>query len=261
MPVAAELYYSLYQGTDNDTLPVVLLHGAGGSHLSWAAEIRRLKGSRIYTLDLPGHGKSGAVDAQQTIAGFVKKVIEWLAGMRMNRAVFVGHSMGGAIALEMGIHYPEKVLGLGLISTGVRLRVAPELLELSASPATFYKAVDYLVVHSFSPQAPVRLKEMATQRMAETRPSVLQGDLMACTNFDIKDRAVSLKCPVVVICGTQDQLTPLRYSQFMADTIPGARLHIIPNAGHMVILERPLEVAAALGSFLDTIVYNPGKEA
>lgn len=261
MPVAAELYYSLYRGTEKDTLPVVLMHGAAGIHLSWAAEIRRLKGNRIYALDLPGHGKSGALDGQQTVAGYARKVVEWLEAVGLHRAVFVGHSLGGAIALELGIYYPEHVLGLGLVSTGVRLRVNPELLELASRAATFNTAIAVLVANSFSPQAPARLVELVTQRMAETRPSVLHGDLLACTIFDVKEQIASLKRPVLVIGGTQDQMTPLRYSQFMADTIPGAKLHVIPNAGHMVILEQPLEVATALGDFLKTIVYNPGEES
>lgn len=260
MPVAAEIYYSLYREAEKDTLPVVLMHGAAGNHLSWSAEIRRLKGFRIYALDLPGHGKSAALDAQQSAAGFARKVIEWLAAVGLHRAVFVGHSLGGAIALELGINYPEHVLGLGLVSTGVRLRVNPQVLELASSAATFYKAVDLIVASSFSQHAPARLVELATRRMAETRPSVLHGDLLACTNFDVKEQVATLRRPVLVIGGTKDQLTPLRYAQFMADTIPNARLYVIPDAGHMLILERPLEVAAALADFLRSIVYSPGEE-
>lgn len=260
MPVAAELYYSLYRQTELDTLPVVLLHGAAGNRLSWAAEIRRLKGSRVYALDLPGHGKSEVLDAQQTVAGFVRSVIAWLDAIKLHRAVFVGHSMGGAIALELGIKHPERVLGLGLISTGVRLRVRSDLLELASSPATFRKAIRLLASNSFDPQIPARLVELAIKRMAETRPSVLYGDLMACTNFDVKEQISTLKKPVMVIGGTKDQMTPLRYAQFMADTIPGARFHSISDAGHMVILERPMEVAVILKDFYRTIVYRPGEE-
>ncbi|OGO71335.1 MAG: hypothetical protein A2Z49_10160 [Chloroflexi bacterium RBG_19FT_COMBO_56_12] len=261
MPVAAELYYSLYGEPGRGTLPVVLLHGAAGNHLSWAAEIRRMKGYRIYALDLPGHGKSGALDGQQTVAGYAGKVIDWLEAVRLHRAVFVGHSLGGAIALELGINHPEHVLGLGLVSTGVRLRVNPDLLDLASRSTTFNTAIAMVVANSFSPQASARLVELVTQRMLGTRPSVLHGDLMACTTFDVKEQVTALKWPVLVIGGTEDQMTPLRYSQFMADTIPDARLRIIPNAGHMVILEQPREVAAALDDFLRTIVYSPGEEA
>lgn len=260
MPVAADLYYSLYRGAETDILPVVLLHGAAGNHLSWAAEIRRLKGNRIYALDLPGHGKSDVVDGQQTVAGYASKVIGWLEAVGLHRAVFVGHSLGGAIALELGIRYSEHVIGLGLVSTGVRLKVNPQLLEMASREVTFSTAVAMLLANSFRPQTPTRLVELVTQRMVATRPSVLYGDLIACNNFDVKEQISALKCPVLVIVGTQDQMTPLRYSQYLADTIPGAQLRVIPDAGHMVILEQPYETAAILGDFFRTIVYNPGEE-
>jgi pimeloyl-ACP methyl ester carboxylesterase len=260
VPVAAEIYYSLYRGSEKDTLPVVLLHGAAGNHLSWAAEIRRIKGCCVYALDLPGHGKSSSLDGQQSVAGYARKVLEWLEAMGLNRAVFVGHSLGGAIALQLGIHHPAQVLGLGLVSTGVRLKVNPELLDLASRAATFNTAVAALVARSFSPQTSLRLIELVTQRMLEIRPSVLYGDLMACNQFDVKDRVGAIKHPVLVIGGTKDSMTPLRYAQFMADSIPGAKLHVIQNGGHMLILEEAQEVATALADFLKAIVYNPGEE-
>lgn len=260
MPVAAELYYSLYQKAETDTLPVVLLHGAAGNRLSWAPDIRRLKGYRVFALDLPGHGKSATKDAQQTIAGFAKKVIDWLDAVDLRRAVFVGHSMGGAIALELGLRYPQNVLALGLISTGVRLRVNPQMLQLASTSATFTEALNIITAYSFSENTPRRLVELATKRMAETRPSVLHGDLRACNSFDVKEQTPRINRPVIVICGTDDQMTPLRHSQYMASTIPHAQLHVINRAGHMLILERSTEVAAVLDSFLSTISYKPGEE-
>ena len=260
MPVAADLYYTLYREQKKDTLPVVLLHGAGGNHLSWATEIRRMQGFRVFALDLPGHGKSKGRDGQQMVSEYANIVLEWLEAAGLRRAVFVGHSLGGAIALALAIDNPEYVLGLGLVSTGVRLRVHPGLLELASQPAAFYKAIDLLVTNSFGTKAPARLVELAAQRMAETRPSVFYGDLLACDRFDVKEQVNTLRLPVLVIAGTQDLLTPLRYSQYMADTIPGARLCVIPGAGHMVILEQPGLVARALEEWLRSIVYNPGEE-
>jgi pimeloyl-ACP methyl ester carboxylesterase len=258
--LAAELYYSHYQEKEKDTLPVVLIHGAAGNHLSWGIGIRRLKGFRVFALDLPGHGKSAGKDGMQTIHGYAQAVVRWLDAINLRRAVFVGHSMGGAIAMELGIRFRERVLGLGLIATGVRLRVHPDLMDLASRKESFYKAIEMLVTNSFSPQTPCRLVELASQRMAETRPSVLHGDLLACTNFDVKEEIDALRTPVLVVCGTQDKMTPLRYAQYMADTIPNARLQVIPDSAHMLILERPAEVATVLDVFLQTIDYFPGEE-
>ena len=126
MPVAAEIYYSIHADSSGDQRPpVVLIHGAGGTHLFWPSEVRRLAGYRVYSLDLPGHGKSGG-RGLQTISAYRQAVCAWLEAVGLHSAVFVGHSMGSAIALTLALDDPEHVLGLGLIGASARLRVAVE---------------------------------------------------------------------------------------------------------------------------------------
>jgi pimeloyl-ACP methyl ester carboxylesterase len=254
VPIAGELYYHFNQGVET-SLPVVLLHGAGGMHLHWTPEMRRLPDCRLYALDLPGHGKSDEVGGLQTIAAYVERIQAWLSAVGLSRAVFIGHSMGGAIALEMALRYPEQVLGLGLVATGARLRVNPELLSNAANPTTFYKAIEMLVSWSFSAHAPSRLVELATKRFGEVRPSVLYGDLLACNAFDVSDSLGQVICPTLCVCGAEDRMTPLRNSQFLVGQIPHAQLLIIPEGGHMLMLEQPLAVAAAFSNFLPTIPF------
>lgn len=255
MPVAGALYYHLNQGAETE-LPVVLLHGAGGMHLSWPPEIRRLPGYRVYALDLPGHGKSDQVGGLQSIAAYAQRIQAWLEAVDLSGAIFVGHSMGGAIALELALQFPDQVLGLGLISTGARLRVHPDLLAAADSPTTFYHAIETIVSWSFSPQAPARLTELVKQRLGEVRPSVLHGDLSACDRFDASEALEKVACPVLVVCGTEDRMTPLRSSQFLAGQIPQTQLVTIQDAGHMVMLEQPQATAAALAAFLQTIPHQ-----
>jgi len=119
--------------------------------------------------------------------------------------------------------------------------------------------VEVIVNWSFSPSTPERLIELASQRMGETRPSVLHGDLLACNVFDVTERIAEISQPTLVVCGADDKMTPLRYSQYLAGTIPSARLEVIPNAGHMVMLEQPQAVADALATFLEGIPYHPGE--
>jgi pimeloyl-ACP methyl ester carboxylesterase len=94
--------------------------------------------------------------------------------------------------------------------------------------------------------------------MDEIRPSVLHGDLVACNNFDILDSLSGLKTPTLVICGQEDEMTPLRYSQYLSDNITAAKLSPIPDAGHMVMLEQPQLVAKSIREFLLTIPFYPG---
>jgi len=133
------------------------------------------------------------------------------------------------------------------------------LLENAANPTNFYKVVEMMVSFSFSPKTPPRLVELACKRMAETRQSVLLGDLLACNSFDVMDRLASIRHLTLVICGADDQLTPLRYAQYLANSIPAAQLNVIPNAGHMVMLEQPRVVADALLSFLREVTFHPGE--
>lgn len=250
MPIAASIYYHTYQ--EGEKLPVVLIHGAGGTHLYWPSEIRRLAGFRVYALDLPGHGKSPG-RGQQSISAYAQGIVEWIAALGLHSAVFIGHSMGGAIAQLLALDYPDHVLALGLVGTGARLRVAASILETAASSTTFLTAVENVVSNSFSPEADPALVSIATRRMAETRSSVLHGDFLACDGFDITVRICSIKQPTLVVCGADDRMVPVRHAQFLASSIPGAQLEVIPGAGHMVMLEKPQVVARVLSQYLNSL--------
>lgn len=257
MPIAADLYYHAFEGGDLEQFPLVLIHGAGGNHLSWPAEIRRLPGQRVYAPDLPGHGRSGG-HGQQTIQAYADSLLGWLDAMGLHRAIFIGHSMGGAIALTLALNNPERTAGLGLVASGARLPVNVGILNDLTSPTTFIKATQQILEWSFSPLADPRLVELAGQRMAETRPSVLHGDLLACTAFDVSERLGEIEVPALVVCGNDDRMTPLRFSQFLGGAIPGAVLEIIPRAGHMVMLEQPQAVAAALSMIPERFLARVG---
>lgn len=252
MPIAADIYYHAYQ--EGEKLPVILIHGAGGNHLFWPTEIRRLPGFRVYALDLPGHGKSQG-RGQQSIAAYARFVVDWLTALGLHRAVFVGHSMGAAIVQTLALDHPEHVLGLGLVGSAAKLRVNPQIMENSASPTTFHLAIEDVINWSFSQQAPETLTELAAKRMSEVRPSVLHGDFLACDAFDVTGRVAEIDQPALVICGSEDKMNPLRNSQFLSDSLQSAHLEIIPGAGHMVMIEKPQEVAEVLGSFLSNIRY------
>lgn len=258
MPIAAGLYYFAHEAENVLRPPVILIHGAAGDHLYWPPQIRRLPNQRLFAPDLPGHGRSDGVGCQ-SIEDYAAAVLRFLEAVGLNAAVLVGHSMGGAIALSLAIHHPKRVLGLGLVASGARLRVAPVILQNASNPSTHAEAVSLIVASAFSQQAPARLKELAARRMGETRPTVLYGDFLACDAFNVMDRLSQIAAPTLVICGSEDKMTPLKFSEFLRDHIPGAHLEVVPNAGHMVMLEQPQAVANALAAFLDAIPYRPGQ--
>jgi pimeloyl-ACP methyl ester carboxylesterase len=256
MPAANGLYYFASDSEDYARPPVVLVHGAGGHHLFWPPQIRRLHNQRIFAVDLSGHGKSEGI-GHHTIEAYTAELIELIRTIGLNSAVVVGHSMGGAIALQAAIDFPEHVLGLCLLGSGARLRVAPEILQSTAQETTFAAAVKLITELSFAPQTPTRLKELASARLLEIRPSILHGDLLACDAFDPGGHISAIRLPTLVMCGAEDRMTPPRYSASLSERIAGARLELLPRAGHMLMLERPDDVAEILGHFLLGIDFGP----
>lgn len=258
MPIAAGLHYFLHEGGGFSRPPLVLLHGAGGDHLSWPPEVRRLPNARVYTLDLPGHGKTEGPGCQ-SIEDYARSVIDFINEAGVGRAVFVGHSMGGAIALSLALDFPERVCGLGLISSGPRLPIASAILENAATASTFPQAVKTLQQSLFSPAASALIMDATFKRLAANRQTLLHGDLLACDRFDVTTRLDSIRTPTLVACGTDDKLTPIRFSEILAMRIPGAALQTVDRTGHMLMLEQPQRLAKLLSVFMLTIPYMPGK--
>ncbi len=252
MPTIADLYYFAHEETGGRVHPpIIFIHGAGGNHLSWPPQLRYLPGERVFALDLPGHGKSEGI-GHQTIEEYVDDVLRFMLELGMYSAILVGHSMGSAVALSAAIHFPEHVTALGLVGSGARLRVAPALLKAASSPSTYESAVQIISDASFAASSS-RVKELTTQRIMETRQPVLYGDLMACDAFDVMNQLSKLSLPTLIICGADDQMTPARYSEFLSNHIAGARLEIVPKAGHMVMLEQPDVTSKLFADFFNSI--------
>lgn len=257
MPSAAGLYYFSHLEEEKSLPPAILIHGAGGNCLHWPPSVRRLSGMRIFAPDLPGHAKSGGI-GRQSILDYAGVILDFMRALTISKAIVIGHSMGGAIALHIGIHNPRNVLGLGLLGAGARMRVNPELLDNSATAATLPLALKFIEQNAYCERTERRIRSQAMQQMSAVRPTVLHGDFLACNNFDEFENTGKVRAPSLVICGDEDKFTPLRYSEYLAAAMKNARLLRVEQAGHMVMLEKPEIVAAALAEFVSEIQYQPG---
>lgn len=252
MPTAAGIYYAQFDEGNKDQPPVILIHGAGSDHSIWPAEIRRMAGQRVMAVDLPGHGRTGGAGLQ-SIRAYAGQMVDFLAELGLYQAVFVGHSMGGAIALELAVNHPAHVAGLGLIATGAYLGVDPLFLENLSNPITASTALNFLRQRAFGQQAAPAMVERCMKSINETRASVLYGDWRACAEFDLRESISKAETPAWIIAGSEDQLIPMSYAHFLASRLPASRLQIIPGAGHMVLLEAPAQIAQGLQQFLSAL--------
>lgn len=245
--VAGEDVFYVERSTGDTKGDLVFIHGAGGTHRHWGYQLQGLSGVDLYSLDLPGHGRSEG-EAQTSIAGYSEFLLEFLDVLELTRATLVGHSMGGAIIQNLALDHASRVDRLILVGTGARLRVLPSILEGLLND--FEPTVDMMLGTAFSHNAPQELMDLARLEWLANPPEVLHGDFLACDEFDVMERLEEIQCATLVLCGEADQLTPPKYSSFLHQRIAGAMLSIIPDAGHMVMLEQPGLVNHAIEVFL-----------
>ena len=227
---------------------LIFIHGAGNTSLEWHYQTKYFTGSEA--INLPGHpeGKpcTSIDEYAQWLHGYVKRGDH-------SQLIIAGHSLGGAIALMYALTYPEDVKALILVSTGARLRVRPDLLKKLEdsidAPAQWLKKV---VEPPYSRVAP-DVTEKIVNGMAKVGAAVQLNDFRCCDKFDVMDKVSQIAVPTLVMSGTEDDMTPPKYSQYLADKIAGARLVIIEGATHHCLLEKPVEANQAMEAFLNNL--------
>lgn len=248
MPILYSLY-CFHSEKGNTQIPLLLIHGAGGSNLSWPPQIRRFPAQTVYAIDLPAHGNSQGY-AYQTISDYGSFMINWLERMQIKQIHLCGHSMGGAIAMQMAIQAPLMINRLIIIGSAARLKVNPQILDLVSHPSTVPKAIKLLLKYSFSENTSSAIIQQTAHRLATTRASVLYNDFIACDAFDLGNEVSQITCPTLVMVGSEDKMTPPRLGKWLSKTIPLAQYVEVQRAGHMLPLEQPQMVADLIAGFL-----------
>jgi pimeloyl-ACP methyl ester carboxylesterase len=230
-----------------DRRPVLLLiHGAAGSHLDWPPQLRIVEDMATCALDLPGHGRS-AKPGRTSVSDYADDVLLLAENLKLTNIIVVGHSMGGAIALEIGLRNTDAVAGLILVATGARLKVNDALLDLVTGD--YDEAVQLITGMAWSQGAPADAVDRGRALMLQCDPSAVEMDYQACNRFDVMARLESVTVPSLVLTSAEDRLTPPKYGEFLAEHIPGAEYASINGAGHMLAQEQPDKVAATITEF------------
>jgi len=230
---------------------VVFLHGAGGSHHTFRDQWAGLKGvARLVIPDLPGHGRSGGPPLE-SVDACAAWVVEFVKEIGLDRFILAGHSMGGAIALQVALGGRKGLEALVLLGTGARLRISPVIFD--GIGARFREFAPELVGWMTSAASSDLLREDVASDVLSTRPATFLADFHACNGFDVMNRLDAIRVPTLVISGDDDRLTPLKYGEYLAVNIPGAVLKIIHGVGHLAMLEKPNEVNAVITSFVHSL--------
>lgn len=248
---------------------VVLLHGLGGSRISWEPQLACLGDHwRVAAWDLPGYGFSAPLpDEPYTFRALADAAAAWIrslsetGGTGGTGAHVIGISMGGMIAQYLAAFHPDVVRSLTLLSTSPRFgldgtrpdtwraaRLAP--LDEGLEPGDFAdRVLRGLAGSGITPEA------FAGQRAAMCRISgvALRRSIDCLVTHDTRSLLASITAPTLVLVGEFDTETPPEYSQYLAEHLPRARLVIVPHAGHLLNAEAPDKVNRLIADHLTAV--------
>ena len=228
-------------------MKLVMVHGAGASSLSFYYQLRHFRNSKA--IDLPGHPNGKPCSS-------IDRYVDWVRGFNTARrykdVVLCGHSMGGAIALQYALRYPDELKAVILIGTGAKLKIDPKYIkeceeaaddnsEWLASRKEMYKDVED------------DINQVLIRRTMEIGPQVELNDLLACDEFDVMDKVHKVQLPTHVMCGADDIATPVRFTEYLAQNIPGAQHEIIAGGRHYVQLEKYQRVNDQIERFMSSL--------
>lgn len=260
--------------------PVVMLHGLGGTKISFLPVINELaRGYRTIAADLPGFGDSGKpLGAAYDAEFYAQSVCQLLDELGIERAHVIGHSMGGRAALELGLTYPERVAGLVLMTPAVPWRKArpwapylkfirPELGLLQLTPRSTIEAfLKRTVPGAESSWVAAGLDEFlrsySTARgraafYAAARAIYLdEGD----APHGMWKRLAALQPTSLFLWGSRDELVPAAFERHVREALPGAR-HVKLETGHVPQLEDPVATNRAISGFLRSLPATEVAEA
>lgn len=229
-------------------MKLVFIHGSGAIGEVWHHQKEHFK--ECDAPDLPGHphGK---------LCASIEEYSDWLHGYIQQKGyrdvVLAGHSLGGGITLQHAVKYPGDLKAIILIGSGARLRVSPAIIEAIKNTLDDPKAWLEKLVMPLYATVDERTRELLLPGLAASGPAPQLNDFLCCDKFDIMEKIGSIRLPALAIVGDQDNMTPVKYSQYMARNMPDCRMEIIEGGTHIVFLEKPAQVNAAIDKFLAEI--------
>lgn len=240
---------------------VVLSHSLGSSGIMWEQQMPALvNGYRVLRYDTRGHGGSDAPAGPYTLDELGNDVVAMLDTLDIERAHFVGLSMGGMIGQNLVLRYPHRLRSLVLCDTTSRVPEQARLVwderiaeaERSGMEALCDATMERWFTPPFLEQDGPELKSIR-QQFLDTPTSGYVGCCQAIRELDYTDSLARVALPVQLIVGAEDLSTPLQALRAIQEKITGAALSVIDNASHLSNVEQPAEFNNVMVKFLDRV--------
>jgi pyruvate dehydrogenase E2 component (dihydrolipoamide acetyltransferase) len=228
--------------------PVVFLHGFGGDLNNWMFNQPGVAEKRTtYALDLPGHGGSAKDVGEGTVPVLAEAVLGFMEAQEIGRAHLVGHSMGGAVALELARRHPEKVASATLVCpAGLGPDISMEYINgfIEANRRKKMEPVLQMLVHDPKMVTGEMIEDVLKFKrldgvdaaLKKLRDSLFAGGIQA---HQLRDALDEMQVPVQVIWGSADRIVPARHGE----GLPGkVKVNVLPETGHLAHMERSKEV-------------------
>ncbi|MEZ0059477.1 3-oxoadipate enol-lactonase [Bradyrhizobium elkanii] len=236
-------------------MPLVFVHGFTTTAEFWREQVEAFSARhQMVRINLPGHGRSPRPeDRSYTIDAFVEDVLKVYRALAIESAVLVGLSMGGTVAQNFALAYPERVRALVLVGA------TPHGLGADVNVDNVLKAIDDLGVvaasqkvieRSFASVASPALVDFAKTEVAQTPAFVARQAITSLNASDTRAKLGGIGVPTLVVVGEDDIITPPSESQALANGIPNSQLHSVRWAGHFPMLEQPEAFNRLLDDFL-----------
>ena len=247
-----------YLQAGSGSASTLLIHGSGVSARYWVHQLRGVGSALpVVAVDLPGHGESDPMQAM-SVEDYSAVVALFVEALGKRPMIVVGHSLGGAIAITLAASRPDLVRGLVILSSCAKLpwREGPGERLLGYLPGPLRAILFFSMARKilFAPGASGGALRLGIRELRACRPDTIRNDLRAARAMDVSQEAAGLGVPVLILCGSRDQVTPPASSQRLTELIRGSRLQILDGAGHMVLLEVPERVTDAIVRFASGIV-------
>jgi pimeloyl-ACP methyl ester carboxylesterase len=242
---------------------IVLLHPITSNRYLWAHQLMTFAvDHRVVVVDHRGHGRSDKPAAGYAIAEMAADVRAILDAAAIDRAVLVGNSMGGMIALQLNLDAPERVLANVIISSGTGLAASAPPGPRPAFADDPAATLDAIVAAATSARTRRERPEVYEFLLAAHRvdDNFNRHVLLGCAtdpggvfHWDIGDRLAQIERPTLVLAGAEDRAMPVAVTRRLADGIPGAQFKVVADVGHYYPLEAPAEFNADLRGFLRSL--------